>query len=324
MSKWQAVEVASLKQRARDAEKDCQRAEGQVARLGCQLGAAHVEVARAKDREEKVRKEAQLAASQAALAQVEAVATLTRKQLQGMRSQVKECQVERSRAMGQMERLGSQLGAALVEAARASESAKEAQTTAEKLRERMIEQEAKAQLELTNVRALKATMAKRARAADKRAGEADTLRAQLDATRERLRAARKELNYTKVQLNLNVSDELCNSSENESDDENCRVTDCHSSDDEEAREAALALKRIRSMPSWRAVRGKGEGKGEAKLEWGTRLTIYSLLAMMVPPAAIGKAIVAIVKRTAPWLNPSAPTYETIKRCRFELRFVEEV
>lgn len=35
------------------------------------------------------------------------------------------------------------------------------------------------------------------------------------------------------------------------------------------------------------------------------------------------AIVAIVKRTAPWLSPSAPTYETIKRCRFELRVVEE-
>lgn len=57
---------------------------------------------------------------------------------------------------------------------------------------------------------------------------------------------------------------------------------------------------------------------------GTRLTIYSLLAMMVPPSAVGMAIVAIVKRTAPWLNPTAPTCETVKRCRFELRFVEEV
>lgn len=45
---------------------------------------------------------------------------------------------------------------------------------------------------------------------------------------------------------------------------------------------------------------------------------------MVPPSAIGKAIVTIVQRTAPWLNPSAPTYETIKRCRFELRLVEDV
>lgn len=35
------------------------------------------------------------------------------------------------------------------------------------------------------------------------------------------------------------------------------------------------------------------------------------------------AIVAIVKRTAPWLQPTAPTYETIKRYRFELRFLEE-
>ena len=45
--------------------------------------------------------------------------------------------------------------------------------------------------------------------------------------------------------------------------------------------------------------------------------------MLVPPSAVGSAIVAVVKRTAPWLNPAAPTYMTVLRCRFELRFVEE-
>ena len=85
----------------------------------------------------------------------------------------------------------------------------------------------------------------------------------------------------------------------------------------------LAQDRILSMPTWRAVREKGTGRGAAKLEWGTRLVIYSLLAMMVPCSAIGMAIVAVVTRTAPWLNPTAPTVETVRRCRFELRYVEE-
>eukprot|EP00325_Prymnesiales_sp_UTEX-LB-985_P018516 CAMPEP_0174751734 /NCGR_PEP_ID=MMETSP1094-20130205/100470_1 /TAXON_ID=156173 /ORGANISM="Chrysochromulina brevifilum, Strain UTEX LB 985" /LENGTH=333 /DNA_ID=CAMNT_0015957267 /DNA_START=1 /DNA_END=1001 /DNA_ORIENTATION=+ len=35
------------------------------------------------------------------------------------------------------------------------------------------------------------------------------------------------------------------------------------------------------------------------------------------------AIVAVVTRTAPWLKPTAPTVETVRSCRFELRYVEE-
>eukprot|EP00966_Prymnesium_polylepis_P261276 6034975-Prymnesium_polylepis.1 len=77
------------------------------------------------------------------------------------------------------------------------------------------------------------------------------------------------------------------------------------------------------MPMWRAVRGKGAGKGACKIEWGTRVVIYSLLALLIPCSAIPMAIIAIVSRTAPWLRPTAPTVETIQRCRFELRFVEE-
>ena len=45
--------------------------------------------------------------------------------------------------------------------------------------------------------------------------------------------------------------------------------------------------------------------------------------MMVPPAAVGAVIVAVVKRTAPWLNPVAPTAATVREMRFELRIVEE-
>jgi len=91
----------------------------------------------------------------------------------------------------------------------------------------------------------------------------------------------------------------------------------------EVRDAALALERVRAMPTWQAVRGLGAGKGRCKIEWGTRCTIYSLLSAMVPLSAIGTAIVIIVKRTAPWLRPTAPTVTTLGRCRFELRLVVE-
>lgn len=168
-------------------------------------------------------------------------------------------------------------------------------------------------------------MARRARSAVKSAATADTLQAKLLATRKKLSDLRKELNLTRVQLNLNVEDDRTDSDgetgpESESED---------SCSDEEITwkrdsERDLALKRMQSMPTWRLVRGKGKGRGQAKLEWGTRIIIYALLAMMVPASAVGMVIVAIVKRTAPWLNPASPTYETVKRCRFELRFVEEV
>lgn len=128
-----------------------------------------------------------------------------------------------------------------------------------------------------------------------------------------------------MQLNLAASEQFVEEHSENDDDEREKDSDyCDCEEDENTNEAAAALKRLRSMPTWRPVRGKGQGKGEAKLEWGTRLIIYSLLAMMVPPSAIGMVIVAIVKRTAPWLTPVAPTYETVKRCRFELRFLEEV
>ena len=77
------------------------------------------------------------------------------------------------------------------------------------------------------------------------------------------------------------------------------------------------------MPTWQPVRDKGGGRGGKKLEWGHRVIIYSLLSMMVPAAAVGAVIVAVVKRTAPWLNPVAPTAATVREMRFELRIVEE-
>lgn len=317
------AQLQNVQERARDANTECKRLRGQVARLGSQLCTAHIDVVRASEREDKLRREANEAAAHAAARQVEAVATLTQ-ELQSLRSRVREQQRHCKFADGKVERLGSQLGCALIEAGRAAERAKEAATMVEKLEQRLQNQETDADEKLERLRFLKAQMAKRARGADRRAGEADALKKALLSTREKLRDARKELNCTRVQLNLNATNKY---EESDSDDAEQGVSDALSDDesvDSEENEAALAVKRLRSMPTWRAIRGKGQGKGEAKMEWGTRLTIYSLLAMIVPPAAIGQAIVAIVKRTAPWLHPMAPTYETVKRCRFELRFVEEV
>lgn len=317
-----AARLKELRQKVRDAEAQCCDAKAQVVRLGGQLGRAHVEAARALEREAIVRQEAEQAALEAADAQVNAVAQCMQ-QLQALKSEARQKDSERRQQEGRLQRLGCQLGAALIEAARATESAREAQTTVEALEERLHAQEEAAAAEISHVRRLKASMAKRARNADKRAALSDALRLELDQTRTKLRELRKEMNRTKVQLNLQVADV---SEDSEEEDIEARVVDSDSDgalSEGETDEAARALEQLRSMPTWRAVREKGK-RGEPKLEWGTRVTIYSLLAMMVPPSAIGMAIVAIVKRTAPWLNPSAPTYETIKRCRFELRVVEEV
>jgi hypothetical protein len=81
--------------------------------------------------------------------------------------------------------------------------------------------------------------------------------------------------------------------------------------------------KVAAMPTWRPVKGKGTGRGAAKMEWGTRVIIYSMLAMACPPAAVGAIIVTIVKRTAPRLDPVAPTARTVKDMRFELRLLEE-
>ena len=92
---------------------------------------------------------------------------------------------------------------------------------------------------------------------------------------------------------------------------------------EEAEAEAVARKQVASMPTWRPVVGLGSGRGGQKYEWGTRVIVYSLLAMMCPASAVGAVIVAVVKRTASWLDPIAPTVNAIREMRFELRLVEE-
>ena len=80
---------------------------------------------------------------------------------------------------------------------------------------------------------------------------------------------------------------------------------------------------VRQMPTWRPVVGKGSGRGRPKMEWGTRVIIYTMLALMCPASSVGAIIVTIVRRAASWLNPVGPTHATVRECRFELRILEE-
>lgn len=239
---------------------------------------------------------------------------------QGAKAKLKAKDTEVKQAKGTVERLQSQLVVAHVEAGRASEAAESQKLLTKKLKQLLAAQRAQAQEEVRHVLDLKAQMAKRARDAVRRASTADELQVQLDIARIKLRQTRKELVSTKAQLSLEA--ECCSSDDDSVSDDDKGTSNYGVSDDETAA-AQAALMRVRAMPTWRAIRGAGNGKGAAKLEWGTRVIIYSLLAMMVPASAIGPAIVAIVKRTAPWLQPTAPSYEIVQRCRFELRLVEE-
>lgn len=208
---------------------------------------------------------------------------------------------------------------------------KKAAALIEELSAQVEEQTLKAQRALE----LKAIMAKRKRDADKRAGTADLLRDDLDKARKQLTDKRKEITSLRIQAQLHAQEFGARDDDDDDDDASSSAeTSSHSSSDSDfvlrgdqsssnQLSYAEALTRLSSMPTWRPIRGKGCGRGRAKMEWGTRVIIYSLLAMMVPPSAIGMAIVAIVTRTAHWLRPAAPTYETVQRCRFELRLVEE-
>lgn len=238
---------------------------------------------------------------------------------QGIKAKLKSMDAECKQAKGKVERLQGQLVVAHVEAARATEAAQKEAKTVQTLQGKLELQQATAQAELRHVLDLKANMAKRARDATKRASFAHEMEKQLQKTRKDLREARKELNSMMAQLHekgVSIGDLSASDLSGDEKEED-------SSTDDERAEAQEALRRIRTMPQWHSVRGVGAGKGATKMEWGTRVIVYALLAMMVPASAVGAAIVAIVKRTAPWLQPSAPTCETVRRCRFELRFVEE-
>ena len=73
--------------------------------------------------------------------------------------------------------------------------------------------------------------------------------------------------------------------------------------------------KVDSMPTWRRRRGKGRGKGAAKLEPYYEIAMWEQHANGTPPSAIGKNIVSVIKITAPWLDPIEPTQPKIRENR---------
>lgn len=158
----------------------------------------------------------------------------------------------------------------------------------------------------------------------------------LHKCRQRVRELNKEVSKLKTALCLRDEEAICSdedrASASDSSDGSVEPAAARQSGEaaressqaaRESSEAAEALVKIRSMPTWRPTRGRGQGKGAPKIDWSVRLVIYALLALMVPPSAIGMIIVLVVKHAVPWLKPQGPTTNTVQRCRFELRFVEE-
>ncbi|KAL3894733.1 MAG: hypothetical protein SGPRY_013726 [Prymnesium sp.] len=128
--------VKELKERLRHAERERTKAEAQVMKMGRHVSTAHIEQAKAMELKEQVSTEAKQAAAQ----------------MEG----------ESKGSKARVERLGSQMGAALVEAGRASQFAQEARQTIDTLRERLRKQEDEASQEVELLRTLKAQMAERA------------------------------------------------------------------------------------------------------------------------------------------------------------------
>lgn len=325
------AEADKCQQRAKEISTLCQKKEGEVLVMEGKLVRACRE---AFDEQCKRLKAAEVAEAQrvqmeaAAEAKLDAVRAevFSMKQsrdacMQEKRQVEKECLLREAEVM----RVQSKLGIALQEVAHAREKVESVRASYEKKQRQLQADLSKRTSELVRARELKNIMARRLREVNGKEDNAEMEVTELHKCRQRVRSLNKEINALKAQLCTKAEEEVTFSDEEEK---------CPSENDSEyapegAAEASTraaadeALELVRRMPEWRAVRGKGTGKGAAKIEWRVRLVIYAFLALMVPVSAVGMAIVMVVKLTAPWLRPTAPTYETVERCRFELRFLEE-
>ena len=86
------------------------------------------------------------------------------------------------------------------------------------------------------------------------------------------------------------------------------------------RRYGVVADRVAAMPTWRPVIS---GRGNPKYELGYRVTIYSMHANGTPLSAIGPNIQAVVRCTAPWLDPKPPSRRMLTETRFEQRTIEE-
>ncbi|KAL3902598.1 MAG: hypothetical protein SGPRY_011998, partial [Prymnesium sp.] len=148
--------------KARGGARGTERLRAQATRLECQIGAAHFDAARLARKEERARQQAETKAEEEAQARLSAEeqAAEAAQSLKRMKRQA-DCEAQKLR--GRLVQLGSQVGQAHAEAARATERAREAAAKAEALQNRLVAQEAAFAEQLQHVRDLKAAMARRAR-----------------------------------------------------------------------------------------------------------------------------------------------------------------
>lgn len=315
-------EAAKCKERVRVTAQLCSRKEGEVLIMEGKLVRACQE---AYEEQCKRMRVAELAEEERLT--MEAELDLVRAELTSYQQQLHQAKRETHLKDGEVLRLQGKLGQALQEAAIANNKVESVRVAYEKKQSALQAQLQRCSAERLRARQLKNVMARRLRELNSKEENAEAEVTELHRYRQRVRALNKEVNALRAQLASAPDDESAGSQSevaevpSENDSDYVQQDDTHSSSQAAANEA---LERMRNMPEWRAVRGKGAGKGAAKIEWRVRLVIYAFLALMVPVSAVGMAIVMVVKLTAPWLRPTAPTYETVERCRFEyLRFLEE-
>lgn len=88
-------------------------------------------------------------------------------------------------------------------------------------------------------------------------------------------------------------------------------------------ENAGAAQKLHMMPTWRHERKKGKRGGGMQIQFQHRLAILEQHANGTPSSAIGRNIVSVVKKVAPWLEPVEPTRHEIQQIGFELPTLEE-
>lgn len=326
------AEVQRCRREVKEAERACKAKEVDVVWLEGKLVRAIADVEGEHQKRQRV--------ADQELAQLRSALDDAKSQAECFKQQVRTAERTCATKKGEVFRLEGKLGRALFEVSEAKENASHAEARAMELQVKLMEQEADAEAEKQHLRSLKNKMAREKRDAQRQASSVGKLHVELKGARERLKQIRKEVNTARGQLSLGSFMSDASSGEQDDDPDNSDEDWLPEAKESTDLAAARTIARMKahtidpplqqvepvgtsSMPTWRAIRGKGAGRGAPKLEWGTRLVIYMLLALLVPPASIGLVIVSIVLRTAPWLKPTAPTAETVKRCRFELRFFEE-
>lgn len=314
------VQADASKERVKEVRLLCRVKEGEVLRIEGKLVQAWQEAERQHTQNQEIAKMAQ-----AELDAVRAVMCTLKHDFELCKQQKRMIERESSVKDGELFRLQGKLGRSMQDAARAKDEAERTRSTLKKKQSELLADIGSLESQLCRARELKNQMARRIREVRSKEAISEQQSEDLHKCRKRVRELNKEVNKLKTELCQRDGAVMILSDEEDS----ASIAESSSDGGEESttalesRAAAEALQKIRSMPTWRATRGQGKGRGAPKIDWGVRLVIYALLALMVPPSAIGMIIVLIVQHAVPWLKPQGPTVNTVQRCRFELRFVEE-